>query len=90
MTIDELAKKFDLPRGNTVLSREGREIKSIWWDNVDDQRSMVGELGVTAIIPYDENGEMACVPWIAVVEGEVITARLPAYKVTIAFPPYDN
>lgn len=36
----------------------------------------VGEMGVTEIIPYGENGEMAYVVWFAVKINEKIIARV--------------
>ena len=39
---------------------------------------MRGANGVTKIVPYDENGEMATVTWFAVWKGEHLHSRLRA------------
>lgn len=52
-----------------------REISSIFdgpWS------ARVGEAGVTSIIPYEENGEMAAVTWFAVYRGNNIWLRVRA------------
>ena len=38
----------------------------------------VGGDGVTRIVPYEENGQMAPVTWLAVYKGDEIVARLNA------------
>ena len=45
----------------------------------------VGLNGVTSIIPYNENGQMAAVPWIAVYKGEKIVARFDAVNIVIKY-----
>lgn len=74
-----------LPRGNTVLSTDDRRIMSIWWDDRDDSSIQVGKLNVTEILAYDEAGQAAHVPWLAVIKEGVIDSRVPAYKVTISY-----
>lgn len=45
----------------------------------------VGVLGVTKITPYEENGHMAPITWIAIEKGEEIYARFPADKAVIFY-----
>jgi hypothetical protein len=43
---------------------------------------MVGQGGVTKILAYGENGEMAEVTWLAIYQGEGVWVRLPASQCT--------
>jgi hypothetical protein len=45
--------------------------------------------GVTAIIPYEERGEMAAVTWLAVYVGAEIRHRIPAHLCRIEYA-WDN
>lgn len=73
--------------GNTSLSRDERTIQSAIGER---GRFILGELGVTKIIAYDENGEMAHVPWLAIFKGETIAARCSARDMTISYEPADG
>lgn len=74
---------MQLPKGQTELSRDTRPIKQILWPS--DEGAMVGVHGVTKIEAYDESGHMACIPWLAVFNGEEIAMRVPADQVTIQY-----
>lgn len=76
---------MELPKGNTVLTRDSRPITIVVWP--DEQESMwkVGQGGCTRIEAYDENGSMAAVPWIAVFKGDEIVARFSAGQVTVGY-----
>ena len=72
-----------LLKGNTELSRDPRPITSVWFDS--GHGWSVGER-CTKIEAYDENGEMANVPWLAVHNPDgTIVARIPARMVTVLY-----
>ena len=45
----------------------------------------VGSSGVTAIVAYDEYGEFAMLPWVAVYRGDEIIVRVPAQQVSVHY-----
>lgn len=45
----------------------------------------VGARGVTAITPYEENGQMASITWLAIMQGDFVAARVPADKFAIVY-----
>lgn len=49
-------------------------IKSAWGEG--QTGATVGMAGVTRIEPYEENGQMAPVTWLAVFRGDTVVARL--------------
>lgn len=67
------------------LSEDKRAIACITYDDEDGSAWYVGQGGVTRIEPYDEYGEMAPVPWLAVYKAEFVLARVPARKVTVVY-----
>ena len=74
-----------LPKGNTELSRDPRPITGVWFHDQENSGWAVGPR-VTKIEAYDENGQMANVPWIAVFNpDDTIIARIPADKVTVMY-----
>lgn len=63
---------------STIL-QDKRPIKRAWGQGDDPcGGATVGFHGVTRIEPYEENGEMAPVPWLKVWKGDVLAARLNA------------
>lgn len=78
-----------------TIMQDMRPIKQFLFD--DGERHAVGFLGVTKIIPYEENGELAPYTWLAVYvrespkpqhlvsSNEVIKFRVPANKVSIEY-----
>lgn len=74
---------MNLPKGNTVLSQDPRPITGIFYLN--DSSITVGSCEITAIEAYDENGQGACVPWLAVFRGAEIVNRVPAHMVEVAY-----
>jgi hypothetical protein len=65
-----------------MLSSDTRAICQIVL-NADYQNShTVGRFGVTKISVFDENGEMAHVPWFEVWKGEALYARVNAKYVS--------
>lgn len=68
-----------------TIPEDKREIQAIW---LDDQNGWsVGRAspsGFTAlctrIVAYEELGQMACVPWFAVYDGDVLVVRVPAHR----------
>lgn len=72
---------------NTILD-DKRPISTIaFGPKVDDFGYSVGVSGVTAIVAYAENGEMAPVAWFAVMIGNEVAARVPARMVMVAYQP---
>lgn len=73
---------MEFQQGNTALSRDQRPIMA-----ATGERGIfcVGEFGVTKITPYDENGEMSHVPWLAIWKGDVVTLRCAARDMTISY-----
>lgn len=63
------------------LLNDGRPIESAWTHMAvedGDLGATVGHNGVTKIVPYTENGQMAAVVWLAVYAGDTIWKRLNA------------
>ena len=58
-------------------------------DNIlaDDWMASVHLDGVTAIVPYEECGEMAHVTWLAVYVDDEIKYRIPARLCQIEYEP---
>lgn len=50
----------------SVLTSEPRPIRSIQFPAPNDFRWEAGKHGVKSVTAYDENGEMAGVPWFAI------------------------
>jgi len=73
-------EKDKLDRGQTMLSKDTRTISHVILP-AGDIYSVGGKAGITDIIAYDENGELAPVPWIAVYKGDFLFARMPARQV---------
>ena len=71
-----------MERGHTEMSKDSRPIYSAIGDN---GRYIVGSLGVTKIEAYDENGEMAYVPWLAVFQGDELAYRVPARCMSVCY-----
>lgn len=67
------------------ITKSTAEIESVEIPNWYSYR--VGEYGITQIIPYDENGEMVHVPWIAITRGNEVWKRIPARLVVITYKP---
>lgn len=53
-----------------------RPIQSITTIGGDGRRWRVGDLGITKIEPYSENGQGAKVPWLAIYKGDSIAIRV--------------
>lgn len=52
----------------------------------NDEGFAVGVGGITKIVPYEEQGEMSMVPWLAVFDDEdEIVARIPAHMALITY-----
>lgn len=73
---------MDFPKGLTELSRDTRRIKSIAFE--EDGSWQVGS-SCDRIEAYDETGEMAHVPWLAVINNGAIIARVPARMVVVSY-----
>jgi hypothetical protein len=81
-----MVTKTEFPRGNTELSKDKRPIREIYSTAAGSSFGAVtGERGVTEIVPYDESGHMACIPWIAVMVGDRCWIRMPAETVVIHY-----
>lgn len=72
----------ELPKGQTVLSRDERWITAIYAGS--GHRFQVGLAGCTSIVAYDE---MQFRPWLAIYHGEEILARVPADLAVIYYEP---
>ena len=67
----------------TQLTADSRPIKSVSiFVAGEDMGFEVMESGVTKIEAYDEAGEMAMVPWIAIYEDEMIICRIPGREIS--------
>lgn len=72
----------ELHRGHTELSKDDRPITSA----IGERGNFgVGELGVTKIVAYDEYGDQAFIPWLAIFKGDSIAIRCPARDMTISY-----
>jgi hypothetical protein len=72
---------------NTILD-DKRPISTIaFGPTANDAGYSVGVSGVSQIIAYAENGEMAPVAWFAVMIGNDIIARVPARMVMVVYQP---
>ena len=68
-----------------------RKIKSAWIDAPDETGATVGYSGVTSIKPYEENGEMAAVTWLAVYKDDALVKRLnTAHMAEITYFPEEK
>lgn len=74
-----------LPTGNTQLSRDTRTIQWIESHHLDALTASVGYNGVTAIVAYDECGQMGHVPWLAIFKGTHLWVRADAAHFTICY-----
>ncbi len=83
---DETQTKADLPRGGTVLSRDERPIQAIFY-NGSEEGWTADRSGGTEIVAYDENGQGAPVPWIAILKNGRIQNRIPAHLVEVYYAP---
>jgi hypothetical protein len=63
----------------TVIADDHRKIHSIIGDDLPHITS--GELGVTKIVAYDDTGDMAYTPWLAVYKDDQVWLRLRADRV---------
>ena len=45
----------------------------------------VGLNGITKISPYEENGQMACVTWLAIYKGEFLWQRVDSVGLSIQY-----
>lgn len=46
---------------------------------------VLGRGGVTRIAAYNECGEYAYIPWVAIYRGEEIAMRFPAHQLTLGY-----
>jgi len=58
-----------------------RPIRSVATQGEDYSYWCVGQLGITRIVAYRENGQGASVPWLAVYEGDWLAHRVNAAAV---------
>lgn len=75
----------DFPAGHTPLSQEARTILSIRHVESGAYHYTVGRDGVEKIVAYDENGDMAHVPWLAVLNREGVWLRMPASGMAVFY-----
>lgn len=78
---------MEFQQGHTALSRDERQITSAIGERGN---FAVGDFGVTKITAYDENGEMAYVPWLAIWKGDAVVVRCPARDMTISYQSDDD
>lgn len=79
-----------LLKGKTELSLDTREIAGAYWPVEGTEGFTVGVNGVTRIEAYDENGQMAMVPWVAVFKGDQICCRAPAAQMSVHYKMPDT
>lgn len=71
---------------NSIISKDLRPIEIVWELSGESPGLwQVGFGGVTEIIVYDDNGEMAMIPWVAIYRGHEIITRIPARCVGIKY-----
>lgn len=74
---------------NTLLD-DPRSIHGVWWDNGREGYA-VGHNEVTKIVPYQDYGNGAMVPWLAIYQGEHLLSRINVcalgVEITYASPP---
>mgnify|MGYP000205648070 CR=1 FL=1 len=75
-----------MPTPKSVVD-EKRDIKAVHYERGGGHE--VGEEGITSIEAYEENGQMAPVPWIAVYKHGEIYERIPVQQVVVQYkePP---
>ncbi len=71
-------------KGHTTLSSDSRPIRRVFFVNGSNGYEVDG-IGVTKIEAYDEHGEQAFVPWVAVFCGDDIIIRIPARAVSVHY-----
>ena len=79
----ELDDPLYFPKGHTELSRDKRPISHITWP--DNATIRVGEIGITRIEAYDENGHMGMIPWLAIIKDDQIASRVMADQVMVSY-----
>lgn len=76
---------MELPRGGTTLTKDDHPIIAAYWLEEGPVGYRVGQNGVTKIEAYDENGDMAPTPWLAIFKGEKIVMRIAAANMSIHY-----
>jgi len=71
---------------SSSLTEDNRPIDLIYLPQAPEEEFYcVGHDGVTRIEVYDDNGQMARVPWLAVFKGEEVAMRSPAHHWIIGY-----
>lgn len=68
-----------------TIFEDEREIQSIEWENDGSIVSIDGPYSVEKIVAYKEHGPLGWVPFLAVYKKGVITSRVSALGVIIAY-----
>jgi len=70
----------------TELTKNEQTIVAVYDAHFEDGMCFrIGVLHVTKILPYDENGESAYVPRVAVYQGDKISFTLPITNLVIEY-----
>lgn len=77
---------MELPKGNTVLSKDTRAIGAVWFPMSADPTLTGWQANESVRIEaYDEMGSNAYVPWIAVFADGILRHRVPASALVISY-----
>jgi hypothetical protein len=68
----------------SILAQDQREIKSVE-NHAGCLLCRVGTNDITKIEVYDEHGQMAMIPWLAIYQNDKIIARMDAANKTIIY-----
>lgn len=69
-----------------TIMQDDRPIQALYFNDAEGSALRLGTGTVKAFRPYEENGEMAPVTWIAVIDfSDKITRRVPARMVEIEY-----
>lgn len=69
-----------------TIVQDDRPIKALYFNDAEDNFLQLGTGTVKEFRPYEENGEMAPVTWIAVIDfNDKIARRIPARMVEIEY-----
>jgi len=69
----------------TTIVNDKREILQLACDIAQVDIASVGRNGVTKIVAYEEPGQMAMIPYLAIYKGNFLVERIPAYQVRIIY-----
>lgn len=69
----------------TAMLEDTRQIKAVYFNDLEESQYMVGSYEVDKIEVYPECGMHCDLPFVAVYKNGEIHSRIPAYKVQIVY-----